>query len=152
MELVVDSQVIDCSKTFSYKAMMYSDVPNLVSTFGYINASWTLRADLTAEYACRLINHMDAIGSRQCTPRLRDDEQDMPGRPWITEFSSGYVQRIMHKFPKQGDREPWINTQNYGLDKKMIRDGSLDDGVLSFSNPTQQTMETVSGQLESDAA
>ena len=141
MEIVVDGEAIDLSNTFSYKAMMYSGVPNLLSTFGYINASWTLRADLTAEYACRLINHMDAIGVRQCTPRLRDDERDMPARPWITEFSSGYVQRIMHKFPKQGDREPWINTQNYGLDKKMIRDGAIDDGVLSFSNSTQRRME-----------
>ena len=140
-ELWVDGQAIDFANTFSYMAMMYSDVPNLVSTFGYINASWTLRADLTAEYACRLINHMDAIGVRQSTPRLRDDEHDMPARPWITEFSSGYVQRIMHKFPKQGDREPWLNTQNYRLDKKMIRDGSIDDGVMTFSNPTQRRTE-----------
>ena len=141
VELVVDGQPVELSKTFSYKGMMYSGVPNLVSTFGYINASWTLRADLTAEYSCRLINHMDAIGTRQCTPRLRNEDHDMPARSWITDFSSGYIQRIMHKFPKQGDREPWINTQNYGLDKKMIRDGSIDDGVMTFSNPTQRRME-----------
>jgi len=141
MVLVVDGQAIDLANTFSYKGMMYSDIPNLVTTFGYINASWTLRADLTAEYACRVINHMDAINARQCTPRLRDDEQDMPARNWITEFSSGYMQRIMHKFPKQGDREPWLNTQNYALDKKMIHDEPIDDDVLMFSNPKQQKME-----------
>jgi cation diffusion facilitator CzcD-associated flavoprotein CzcO len=139
--LVVDGRPIEFSQTFSYKAMMFSDVPNLVSTFGYINASWTLRADLTAEYACRLINHMDSIGSRQCTPRLRDEDRDMVVQPWIKEFSSGYMQRFMHKFPKQGDRAPWINTQNYGLDKKMIRGDSLDDGVLTFSSPTKRSME-----------
>ncbi len=100
---------------------MYSDVPNLVATFGYINASWTLRADLTAEYACRLLNHMDARGARQVTPRLREADRDMPPRPWIDGFSSGYMQRMMHRFPKQGDREPWLNPQNYTRDKKMIR-------------------------------
>ena len=84
---------------------------------------------------------MDAISSRQCTPRLRDEELDMPAKPWITEFSSGYMQRIMHKFPKQGDRVPWLNTQNYALDKKMIHDEPIDDGVLTFSNPKQQKME-----------
>jgi len=141
MVLEVDGQAIELANTFSYKGMMYSDIPNLITTFGYINASWTLRADLTAEYACRVINHMDAINARQCTPRLRDDEQDMPARNWITEFSSGYMQRIMHKFPKQGDREPWLNTQNYALDKKMIHDEPIDDDVLMFSNPKQQKME-----------
>lgn len=151
-EFVVDGQSVEFSNTFSYKGFMYSDVPNLITTFGYINASWTLRADLTAEYACRLINHMDDTGFRQCTPRLRNEDQDMPARPWITDFSSGYMQRLMHLFPKQGDREPWINTQNYGLDKKMIRDGAIDDGVLLFSNPVRQASETISSHLESDAA
>jgi cation diffusion facilitator CzcD-associated flavoprotein CzcO len=135
VEFVVDGEPVDFSRSFSYKAMMYSNVPNLVSTFGYINASWTLRADLTAEYVCRLINHMDETGLRQCTPHLRDEDKDMPARNWITGFSSGYMQRTMYRFPKQGDREPWINTQNYRLDKKMIHSEAIDDGVLSFSNP-----------------
>ena len=71
VQISVDDQPVDISKTFSYKSMMFSDVPNLVSTFGYINASWTLKADLTAEYSCRLLNHMAETGTRQCTPRLR---------------------------------------------------------------------------------
>ena len=106
VEFTVDTQPVEFPKTYTYKGMMYSDVPNLVSTFGYINASWTLRADLTAEYVCRLINHMDNKGFRQCTPRLRDEERNMPARPWIDNFSSGYIQRLMHLFPKQGDRPP----------------------------------------------
>jgi cation diffusion facilitator CzcD-associated flavoprotein CzcO len=114
--------------------MMYSGVPNLVSTFGYINASWTLRADLTSEYVCRLINRMDETRTRQVTPRLRETDRQMPARPWIDGFSSGYMQREMHRFPKQGDREPWINPQNYGRDKKMIRFAPLEDGTLIFSN------------------
>jgi cation diffusion facilitator CzcD-associated flavoprotein CzcO len=143
-----DGEPIDFSDTFSYKSMMFSDVPNLVSTFGYINASWTLKADLTAEFACRLLNHMDATGTRVCTPRLRAEDKGMPGLPWITEFSSNYIQRKVHLLPKQGDRDPWINTQNYMLDKKVIRDGPIDDGTMEFSNPAVAE----SAALESDAA
>jgi monooxygenase len=131
----VDGRAVNFPDTFSYKGMMYSDVPNLVSTFGYINASWTLRADLTAEYACRLINHLDTRGLRQCTPRLRAHERDMPARRWIDAFSSGYMQRAMHLFPKQGAHEPWINPQNYRRDKQMMRYAALEDGVLIFDNP-----------------
>jgi cation diffusion facilitator CzcD-associated flavoprotein CzcO len=131
----LDGEPVDFSETWTYKGMMYSDVPNLVQTFGYINASWTLRADLTAEYSCRLLNRMDELAMRQCTPRLRDEDQNMPGRPWIEDFSAGYMQRLMHLFPKQGDRDPWLNTQNYSADKKMIRYAALEDGALTFSNP-----------------
>jgi monooxygenase len=134
MQFAVDGAPVDFAQTWTYKGMMYSGVPNLVCTFGYINASWTLRADLTAEYVCRLINHMDQTGTRQVTPRLRETDREMPARPWIDKFSSGYMQRMMHRFPRQGDREPWINPQNYSRDKKMIRFGTLEDGALMFSN------------------
>lgn len=134
MTFQVDGAPVDFGRTWTYKGMMYSDVPNLVSTFGYINASWTLRADLTSEYVCRVLNHMDETGARQVTPRLRASDQDMPARPWIQDFTSGYMQRMMDKFPRQGDREPWINPQNYSRDKKMIRQGALEDGVLVFEN------------------
>ncbi|HEY8515439.1 MAG TPA: NAD(P)/FAD-dependent oxidoreductase [Candidatus Binatia bacterium] len=135
MEFEVDGALVDFAQTWSYKGMMYSDVPNLVSTFGYINASWTLRADLIAEYVCRLLNHMDKTGTRRVTPRLRPSDADMAPRPWIDDFSANYMQRAMHLFPKQGDREPWINAQNYARDKKMIRYGELEDGVLWFERP-----------------
>ena len=134
MQLAVDGAPVDLAQSWTYKGMMYSGVPNLITSFGYINASWTLRADLTAEYACRLLNHMARLGARQVTPRLRDTDLDMPARPWIDGFSSGYMQRMMHRFPKQGDREPWLNPQNYARDKKMIRTAPLEDGALVFSN------------------
>ena len=148
----VDGEAVEFRNTFSYKGMMYSDVPNLISTFGYINASWTLHADLIAEFSCRVISHMDETGNRQCVPRLRKDERNMQAQPWIAEFSSGYIQRMMHLFPKQGDREPWMNTQNYALDKKMVRHGPIDDGVLSFSNPLENSNAAIAGEWESDAA
>ena len=134
-EFSVDGVPVNFPETFSYKGMMYSEIPNLVQTFGYINASWTLRADLTAEYTCRLLNRMDELGMQQCTPRLREEDRGMPKRNWIEDFSSGYMQRVMHLFPKQGDREPWLNTQSYTADKKMVRKAPIDDGVITFSNP-----------------
>jgi cation diffusion facilitator CzcD-associated flavoprotein CzcO len=132
MRLSVDGSPVDIAQTWTYKALMYSGVPNLVTTFGYINASWTLRADLTAEFACRLIEHLDRTGARQVTPRLRAAERDMPARPWIAAFTSGYVQRGMHLFPKQGDREPWTNPQDYGYERKALRASELEDGALVF--------------------
>jgi len=115
--------------------MMFSDVPNLVQTFGYIIASWTLRADLTSEYACRLLNRMKELGARQCTPRLLPEDQGMPKRDWIQDFSAGYMQRAMKALPRQGDHAPWLNTQNFTADKKMVRHAPLEDGRLIFDNP-----------------
>jgi len=132
-DIFVDGNQVDFARTRTYKGMAYSDVPNLATSFGYINASWTLRADLTCTYVCRLLNHMRDTGTRQCTPRLRPGEENMPRRPWIDGFSSGYMQRVMHLMPTQGDREPWINPQNYDKDKKMFRTGRLDDGVMQFT-------------------
>jgi len=138
VDFSVDGERVDFAKTFAYKGMMYSGVPNMVQTFGYINASWTLRADLTAEFVCRLLNHMDEHGRRQCTAQLREEDSGMEKRPWIDDFSAGYIQRKMRLFPKQGDHLPWLNTQNYSLDKKLIRKAPLDDGVLHFTHPVPE--------------
>ncbi len=129
----VDGQAVNFPDTFTYKGMMFSGVPNLVQTFGYINASWTLRADLTSEYVCRVVNQLRETGTQICTPTLTDAERKMPAKPWIDDFSPGYMQRLMHLFPKQGDRAPWQNTQDYTLDKKMIRNAPIEDGALVFS-------------------
>ena len=133
MDFFVDGNQVDFAKTWTYKGFAYSDIPNLASTFGYINASWTLRSDLTAEYVCRLLNHMRRKGVAQCTPRLREQDRSMKERPWIDGFSSGYMQRMMHRMPRQGDHEPWINPQNYRRDKKMFKHSPIDDGVMQFS-------------------
>ena len=145
----VDGEPVDFSKTWSYKSMMFSDVPNMISTFGYINASWTLKADLTAEFACRVINHMDQSGTSVCAPRLRDEDRNMPADDWIKDFSSGYTQRKMHLLPRQGDRAPWTNTQNYVADRVIIREGPIDDGVLAFTSPAEAGD---AGEAESHAA
>jgi len=134
----VDGADVDFSKTWTYKGFAYSDVPNLAVSFGYINASWTLRSDLIAEYVCRLLNHMARTGTDQCIPRLRATDRDMPARPWIEHFSSGYVQRVLPLLPRQGDREPWINPQNYARDRKMFRRSPVDDGVMQFTKAVRE--------------
>ena len=138
VDIVVDGDPVDFSNTISYKGFAYSDVPNLASSFGYINASWTLRADLICEYVCRLLNHMRDTGTVQCTPRLRPSDADMEVRPWIENFTSGYIQRVLPEMPKQGDREPWINPQNYKRDRKMFRTAPIVDGVMRFRRPGEQ--------------
>ncbi|HEY8003667.1 MAG TPA: NAD(P)/FAD-dependent oxidoreductase [Phenylobacterium sp.] len=132
LKLTVDGRAVDPGRTLSYKGMMYEDVPNLASAFGYTNASWTLKCDLTCEYVGRLLNHMQRTGLRQVTPH--NDDPSIERQPWL-DFSSGYVQRAMEKFPKQGSKAPWKLHQNYALDLMSLRYAKLEDGVLKFSNP-----------------
>ena len=132
MSFSVDGEPRALNETLSYKGMMFSDVPNLVSTFGYTNASWTLKADLTSEYVCRLLAAMDAKGMRQATPTRGDAAVDPS--PFL-DFSSGYVQRGVGRFPKQGVAKPWRVDQNYMKDLMTIRYGRIDDGVMRFSSP-----------------
>lgn len=132
----VDGKPVDFAQTYTYKGVMYSDLPNLITTFGYINASWTLRADLIAQYTCRLINYMSDRQLEQCTPRLRQQDRTITPRPYVTDFTSGYIQRSLDLLPKQGDFPPWINPQNYQQDQKMLLRQAIDDGVLVFQEAT----------------
>jgi cation diffusion facilitator CzcD-associated flavoprotein CzcO len=132
LEVSVDGRRVDVTRSISYKGMMYSDVPNLALASGYTNASWTLKADLTAEYVCRLLNHMEKTGTLQCTPRLVDPT--VQPETWI-DFSSGYFQRSLHKFPRQGSKKPWRLNQNYFRDILALRFGAVDDGTMEFSAP-----------------
>ena len=131
VEVIVDKNKIDLSESYTYKGMMFSKIPNLIQTFGYINASWTLRADLTSEYACRLINHMESVGADFVIPTLSQEDLSEVPRNWIEDFPSGYMKRAMHLFPKQGNG-PWQNTQDFSKDKRMIRRSPIDDRALVF--------------------
>ncbi len=126
----VDGERIDFARRFAYKAMMFNGVPNLIYTYGYTNASWTLKADLTARYLCRLLKHMDRHGQQAATPRF---DPTVQARPFFS-LSSGYVQRASHTLPQQGDKSPWKLYQNYLLDLLMLRFARLDDGTLVFSS------------------
>jgi monooxygenase len=131
-QLSVDGREVELPKTMGYKGMMLSGVPNLAVALGYTNASWTLKCDLTCQFVCRLLKHMDARGYRQCTPQNRDPS--VTEEPFI-DFTSGYVLRAIDKFPRQGSRAPWRLYQNYARDLLAIRFGKLEDGALVLSNP-----------------
>jgi cation diffusion facilitator CzcD-associated flavoprotein CzcO len=130
VDIRVDGEPVDLSSSLSYRGMMLSDVPNAASAFGYTNASWTLKCDLTCEYVCRLLNYMDAHGYTQAVPRLTDPT--VAPEPFV-DFNSGYVLRAIADFPKQGSKRPWRLYQNYARDIFLIRRAPLDDGVLEFS-------------------
>jgi monooxygenase len=132
MEIAVDGVPVDHSQRMTYKGMMLNDVPNLAFTLGYSNASWTLKADLTSEYVCRLLQHMDAHGYSRCMPRAFDLE---PSDDPIVELNSGYVQRALADLPKQGPGEPWKLKMNYARDLRALRHGPLADSAMEFSSP-----------------
>ncbi len=129
MKLDVDGEPVDLGSKLNYKGMMYSDVPNLASAFGYTNASWTLKCELTAKYVCRLLKYMDARGYVSCMPRRDPTIGEQPA----LDFNSGYVLRAQALLPKQGTRKPWRLYQNYFLDLASLRFGKLADGVMEFA-------------------
>ena len=132
VEFSLDDVALDFSKRFYYQGMMFSGVPNLIQTFGYINASWTLRADLNSAFVCDLLNELDSRGAVTCTPQLREGEKNMQPQAAIDDFNPGYMQRGLHLFPKQGEHAPWRNTQDYLLDRKLLTPKLFEDSALEF--------------------
>lgn len=132
IELRVDGEAVDVPSTLAYKGMMLERVPNLAMAVGYTNASWTLKCDLTCQYVTRLLNHLRARGLRQCTP-VNDDPTVTP-KP-LLGLTSGYVQRSVDAFPKQGSRFPWQVHQSYLRDYRALRMSGIEDEAMRFSNP-----------------
>jgi monooxygenase len=126
----VDGRAVDFSKTMLYKGAMYSGVPNVASVFGYTNASWTLKCELTCNYVCRLLIHMKKTGARVCVPQ--NDDASIEEARWLN-LSSGYIQRVIDKLPKQGSKSPWKLHDNYVLDSMTLRADSFDDGIMRFT-------------------
>jgi cation diffusion facilitator CzcD-associated flavoprotein CzcO len=131
VQLVVDGVQVDLAKTLSYKGMMYSDIPNLASAFGYVNASWTLKSELIAQYICRLLHYMDRHGYTRCTPRRLDGTT---AEDPVVTLSSGYVQRAIQSLPRQGTQKPWKTYQNYVRDLISFRFNAVDDGTMEFTS------------------
>ncbi|MFC0542523.1 flavin-containing monooxygenase [Kutzneria chonburiensis] len=127
--LSVDGREIKLPETMAYKGMMLSGLPNFVFTIGYTNASWTLKADLVAEYTVRLLRHMDRNGYTQCVPVADPDVTERP----LLDFAAGYVQRTVHEFPRAGSRQPWQLGMSYANDVVLLRHGKIDDGTLRFT-------------------
>jgi monooxygenase len=129
LKITVDGVMQDLSQAMHYKGLMYSGIPNMASTFGYTNASWTLKSDLTCQYVCRLLNHMQRRELSYCVPQNHDSS--LEARPWV-DFTSGYFERSQHLMPKQGSKPPWLLNQNYLKDVVSLRHGKLEDGILQF--------------------
>jgi cation diffusion facilitator CzcD-associated flavoprotein CzcO len=138
IELSVDGQPVDVSQKLTYRGMMLADVPNAAMAIGYTNASWTLKCDLICQYVSRLVNHMDAQGYTRAVPR--PSETDVPSRPFIDGLTSGYVQRALDLFPRQGDEAPWRVHQNYFQDLSLIRRGDITQG-MEFSRLSDRRAE-----------
>lgn len=129
LALDIDGRRVEPSKLMAYKGIMFSDVPNLAIAIGYTNASWTLKCDLTSAYVSRLLNHMDANGYTQVRPRRDANVQEEP----LLGLQSGYVQRSLDEFPRQGHVAPWKLYQNYLLDRMLLKRARIEDRSLAFS-------------------
>ncbi len=130
----VDGQHVDFSKCWGHRGILFSGVPNMAWVFGYLRTSWTMRADLVSVFVCRLLKHLEEKGASVVTPQLREEDKDMSARPFIESenFNAGYVMRKIHLMPKQGDREPWVFSQDYFQERDTIPAADLEDGTLIY--------------------
>ncbi len=134
IEFSIDDKPLDFSERVGYRGAMFTGIPNMAWVFGYFRASWTLRADLIADFVCRLLKHLDELGADMVTPQLRPEEADMELLPWVDpeNFNPGYLTRSMHLMPKSGDHQPWVHSQDYWMEKELIPAADLDDGCLVY--------------------
>lgn len=135
IDFVIDGRPLNFGDTVTYRGMMFTGVPNLVWVFGYFRASWTLRADLVADFVCRLLQHMDASGAKKVEVALRPEDKDMPLLSWIDpeNFNPGYLMRGMHLLPKRGDKPEWQHSQDYWREKDELPEIDLDDAAFVYS-------------------
>jgi cation diffusion facilitator CzcD-associated flavoprotein CzcO len=135
IDFAIDGEPLVFSDTVTYRGAMFTGVPNMAWVFGYFRASWTLRADLVADFVCRLLNHMKSKGAARVTPVLRPEDRDMPLLPWIDpeNFNPGYVMRGMHLLPRRGDKPEWQHSQDYWAEKDQFPAADLDDGALAYA-------------------
>ena len=135
IEFSIDGEPLDFADTVTYRGMMFTGIPNLVWIFGYLRASWTLRADLIGDFVCRLLQHMQAKGANVVVPALREQDQDMELLPWIDpeDFNANYLMRSMHLMPKRGTKIEWQHTQDYWNEKDQLPMVDLEDGCLRFT-------------------
>jgi cation diffusion facilitator CzcD-associated flavoprotein CzcO len=134
IDFAIDGKPLVFSGTVTYRGMMFTGVPNMAWVFGYFRASWTLRADLVADFVCRLLKHMKDKGARRVTPALRAKDRDMPLLPWIDpeNFNPGYMMRGMHLLPRRGDKPEWQHTQDYWREKDEFPAIDLDDPAFVY--------------------
>ncbi len=147
LPMTVDGEAVDMPSRLAYKALMLDRVPNMAYSVGYTNASWTLKADLTSEFVCRVLNHMDAHGYDRAMPHNRDPS--VTPEPFL-DLAAGYVLRALDDLPKQGSKVPWRLRQNYARDILTLRHGKLDDAAMKFARTRGR--EGVGGAVPASAA
>jgi cation diffusion facilitator CzcD-associated flavoprotein CzcO len=135
-QLSVDGKPVPLNRAMTYKGVLVEDLPNFAFIFGYTNASWTLKADLAAEYVTRLLRHMDEHGYPTVTPRGSDDVRGTDSV--LASLNSGYVRRGDAVLPRQGTSAPWRVLNNYLRDAPMLRRSAIEDPALEFSRQHAQ--------------
>jgi len=134
IDFSIDGGPLNFSERWAHRGIMFSGIPNMAWVFGYLRTSWTMRANLVSDFVCRLLHHMDEKGVDMVTPELRDEDKDMPKLDFVDEenFNAGYLLRSMHLMPKQGDKQPWVFSQDYYREKDEIPAADLEDGTLVY--------------------
>ena len=134
VRFAVDGEGVTLPEQWLNRGIMITGLPNLAWTFGYLRTSWTMRADLVAAFVSRLLRHMDEKGVRSGTPTLREEDRQMEPRPWIDpeNFNAGYILRGHALMPRQGDRGPWVNSQDYYEERESLPAADLEDGTLVY--------------------
>lgn len=129
----LNGEPVNFHERFYYKGCMFSNLPNLAVVFGYLNASWTLRADINSDFVCRVLNHMRATGTDLATPVLTPEAEAAIVEDDVFDFSSGYIQRGKHIMPRNSIEYPWRLNQEYVVDRKRMAEDPVDDGILTFT-------------------
>ena len=136
IDFVIDGEPLVFNDSVTYRGLMFTGVPNMVWVFGYFRASWTLRADLIADFVCRLLGHMQKRGAKKVEVKLRPEDRDMPLSSWIDpdDFNPGYLMRGMHLLPKSGDKKEWRHTQDYWAEKDELPAIDLDGAEFVYDD------------------
>ena len=135
------------NERFYYKGCMFSNLPNLAVVFGYLNASWTLRADINSDYICRVLNQMRTSGTQIVTPVLTEQGEAALEEDDVFDFSSGYIQRGKHIMPRNAVSYPWRLNQEYVYDRKLMKRDPVEDGILTFTKAREANVSSAE-QLE----
>ncbi|MEP3246170.1 MAG: NAD(P)/FAD-dependent oxidoreductase [Sneathiella sp.] len=134
IEFTINGEALDFSETWGHRGIMFSGIPNMAWVFGYLRTSWTMRANLVSDFVCKLLNHMKEKGVKSVTPQLRAEDKDMPKLDFVDaeNFNAGYLMRNMHLMPKQGNKQPWVFSQDYYTEKDEIANTDFEDGTLQY--------------------
>ncbi len=134
IEFTINGKPLEFNECWAHRGIMFSGIPNLAWVFGYLRTSWTMRANLVSDFVCRLLKHMKETGADMVIPELREEDKDMPSLEFVDaeNFNAGYLRRNMHLMPRQGDRQPWVFSQDYYTEKDEIAAADLEDGTLIY--------------------